>query len=178
MSEPEAKPHTPTERKPSPEEESRRKFLERLSIGVFGVGATMLVVPVAGFFLAPFFLKVPQVWRSVGKVESFKIGETKAVTFPDASPLPWAGVAAKTGAWLRRVDAENFIAFSLNCTHLGCPVRWIADASLFMCPCHGGVYYADGEVAAGPPPKPLPRFEVRIQNDDVQILTRPIPITR
>jgi menaquinol-cytochrome c reductase iron-sulfur subunit len=56
-------------------------------------------------------------------------------------------------------------------------VRWLAEADLFMCPCHGGVYYNDGTVAAGPPPAPLPRYQVRVQNGDVQILTAPIPIS-
>jgi menaquinol-cytochrome c reductase iron-sulfur subunit len=74
-------------------------------------------------------------------------------------------------------NADEFIAFAVNCSHLGCPVRWLGDANLFMCPCHGGVYYSDGSVAAGPPPRPLTRYPVRIQNGEVQIQTRPIPIT-
>jgi len=85
-------------------------------------------------------------------------------------------VTARSAAWLRRVNDGTFIAFSVNCTHLGCPVRWLAEASLFMCPCHGGVYYADGTVAAGPPPLPLRRYPVRVQNGEVQIQTSPIPI--
>jgi menaquinol-cytochrome c reductase iron-sulfur subunit len=117
-------------------------------------------------------------WRSVGKVESFKIGETTAVQYEDASPLPWAGVTARSAAWLRRVNTDTFIAFSINCTHLGCPVRWLAEANLFMCPCHGGVYYQDGAVAAGPPPLPLSRYPVRVKNGDVQIQTSSIPITK
>jgi menaquinol-cytochrome c reductase iron-sulfur subunit len=163
---------------PSAAELSRRKFLERLSVVAFGFGALILTVPMAGFILAPFFVRKPQVWRSVGKVESFKIGETTAVQYEDASPLPWAGVTARSAAWLRRVNADTFIAFSINCTHLGCPVRWLAGANLFMCPCHGGVYYQDGSVAAGPPPLPLPRYLVRVQNGVVQIQTAPIPISK
>ena len=138
----------------------------------------ILVVPMAGFILAPFFVRSKEVWRSVGKVNSFKIGETTAVGYEDASPLPWAGVTARSAAWLRRVDAESFTAFAINCTHLGCPVRWLAGAKLFMCPCHGGVYYEDGAVAAGPPPLPLPRYRVRVKDGDVQIQTAPIPISR
>jgi menaquinol-cytochrome c reductase iron-sulfur subunit len=65
----------------------------------------------------------------------------------------------------------------VNCTHLGCPVRWLADADLFMCPCHGGVYYQDGTVAAGPPPKPLIRYDVRTVSGQVEIKTMAIPIT-
>jgi menaquinol-cytochrome c reductase iron-sulfur subunit len=94
----------------------------------------------------------------------------------DTSPLPWAGVTAKTAAWLRRVSADRFVAFAVNCAHLGCPVRWLPDAQLFMCPCHGGVYYADGTVAAGPPPHSLAQYATRITGDDVEIHTAPIPI--
>lgn len=161
----------------SPAEVSRRRFLERLSIGLGAVCTAILGIPVIGFLLAPFFRKTPDAWRSVGKVEQFEIGKTVNVAFLDASPLPWAGVTARTAAWLRRVNETEFVAFAVNCTHLGCPVRWLADAKLFMCPCHGGVYYEDGTVAAGPPPKPLTRYEVRIANGEIQIHAAPVPIT-
>ena len=111
------------------------------------------------------------------KVDAFPIGTTVRVTFVDPSPLEWAGVTAKTAAWLRRLGAEEFVAFAMNCTHLGCPVRWLADARLFLCPCHGGVYNGDGSVAAGPPPKPLPRYPVRVRQGRVEILTSPLPVT-
>ena len=162
----------------SPAELSRRKFLARVSIAAGGIGALIVALPVAGFILAPLFKRTQEVWRSVGKVEAFKVGKTTAVQYEDASPLPWAGVTARSAAWLRRVNADTFIAFSINCTHLGCPVRWLAEANLFMCPCHGGVYYEDGTVAAGPPPVPLRRYPVRVKNGDVEIQTAPIPIIK
>jgi menaquinol-cytochrome c reductase iron-sulfur subunit len=99
------------------------------------------------------------------------------VAFKNLAARPWAGATARTGAWLRRTGEREFIAFALNCTHLGCPVRWEPAARLFMCPCHGGVYYADGTVAAGPPPLPLRRFAVRIRNGQVELKNRPIAIT-
>ena len=162
----------------SPAELSRRLFLARVSIAAGGIGALIVALPVAGFILAPLFKRTQEVWRSVGKVEAFKVGETTAVQYEDASPLPWAGVTARSAAWLRRVNADTFIAFSINCTHLGCPVRWLAEANLFMCPCHGGVYYEDGTVAAGPPPLPLRRYPVRVNNGNVEIQTAPIPIIK
>jgi len=161
----------------SPEVMSRRGFFEKLSIVLGGVCAAILGVPLVGFVVAPLFRKTPETWLSVGKVNDFQIGQTVTVTFEDPSPLPWAGITAKTSAWLRRASETEFIAFSANCTHLGCPVRWMQDAELFLCPCHGGVYYKDGSVAAGPPPKPLTRYAVRVQNDQVQIKSAPIPIT-
>jgi len=155
---------------------SRRRFLSRISIALSTAVAAVVGVPVVGFLLSPLTRKVPRQWRAVGRTDSFKVGETVSVTFEDASPLPWSGVTASTAAWLRRDDAEHFTAFTVHCTHLGCPVRWVADAELFLCPCHGGVYYADGTVSAGPPPRTLPQYPVRVRNGEVEILTSPIPI--
>jgi menaquinol-cytochrome c reductase iron-sulfur subunit len=155
----------------------RRRFLERLSLGLAALCALMLATPGVGFVLGPLLRKVPELWRSVGKLDDFEVGRTTNVSFLDPSPLPWAGVTARSAAWVSRVSDDELIAFAVNCSHLGCPVRWLQDAGLFMCPCHGGVYYADGRVAAGPPPRPLTRYPVRIRNGEVQIQTRPIPIT-
>ncbi len=169
--------HPQSCRSPTPEEVSRRRFFETLSIALGGLCAAMLGVPVVGFVIAPLFRKMKDSWISVGKISDFEIGKTVNVPFPDPSPLPWAGITAKGAAWLRRESGGQFTAFSVNCTHMGCPVRWLQDAELFMCPCHGGVYYKDGSVAAGPPPKPLVRFEVRVTNDRVEIKAAAIPIT-
>jgi menaquinol-cytochrome c reductase iron-sulfur subunit len=160
----------------SPELVARRRFLARVSVGLGACAGVGLAAPMGGFVVAPLFRQVPREWRAVGKVTDFVVGHTVGVTFMDASPLPWAGVTAKTAAWLRRVSEDKFTAFSVNCAHLGCPVRWLPDANLFMCPCHGGVYYADGTVAAGPPPHPLSEYTVRIREDLVEIHTEPIPI--
>ena len=160
----------------SPELVARRRFLARVSVGLGAVGGVALTAPLVGFVVAPLGRAVPLVFRSVGKVSDFKIGETVEVTFVDTSPLPWAGVTANTGAWLRRVSEDKFVAFAINCAHLGCPVRWLPDARLFMCPCHGGVYYEDGSVAAGPPPHALSHYIVRVEGDDVQIRAEPIPM--
>jgi len=162
---------------PRPGEElSRRIFFERLSVFLGGAATLALAAPMVGFIVSPLFLRSPRLWRSVGRADAFKIGETVAVRFIDASPHQWAGVTARTAAWLRRESQDEFIAFSINCSHLGCPVRWLPKADLFMCPCHGGVYYKDGSVAAGPPPRPLTRYSVRVTGGEVEIMTGPIPI--
>jgi menaquinol-cytochrome c reductase iron-sulfur subunit len=157
------------------QEAGRRQFLTRISIVLSSIGAALVAIPSVAFLLG--LRKTPQVWRTVGKLSDFKIGSTVNVSFQDSSPLSWSGVTAQTAAWLRRTGDQQFVAFSMNCTHLGCPVRWLSEANLFMCPCHGGVFYADGQVASGPPPKPLNQYPVRVDNDEVQILTSPVPIT-
>jgi menaquinol-cytochrome c reductase iron-sulfur subunit len=161
----------------SPEEITRRRFFEKVSLALGGLCAAILGVPLVGFVIAPLLRKAPDEWLPLGKVDDFGIGKTVNVTIMDPSSLPWAGVTSKSAVWLRRVTEENFIAFSVHCTHMGCPVRWQAGSKLFMCPCHGGVFYADGTVASGPPPAPLVRHQVKMANGQVFLKAAPIPIT-
>lgn len=156
---------------------NRRTFIIRLLMAGSALVGFFLSIPVIGALIAPLLEKKKQVWRTLGSTDKFQIGKTVLVSFKDASPLPWAGVTDNTAAWLRRISENEFTAFSVNCTHLGCPVRWLENAGLFMCPCHGGVYNKDGSNAAGPPPLPLPKYNVRVRNNQVEIQTSPLPIT-
>lgn len=155
----------------------RRNFFARFGLFLVGLVGIVVAIPVVGALLAPLLRQPKKVWRSVGPVDNFVVGKTVLVTFKDASPLPWSGPTSQTASWLWRKSVKEFIALSINCTHLGCPVRWISGSELFLCPCHGGVYYRDGAYAAGPPPKPLPRYPVRINQGTVEIMTSPLPIT-
>ena len=161
----------------SEKEISRRNFFLKISLGLAGIGAVAAAVPVVSALVAPLLEKPDQKWRVVGTVDQFPVGTFSLVTFTNADPKPYAGVTAQSAAWVQRNEKNEFLAFSANCTHLGCPVRWEKDAHLFMCPCHGGVYYANGTVAAGPPPFPLTKYQVRVVNKEVEIKTAPIPIT-
>jgi nitrate reductase gamma subunit len=168
-------PTPPCQAPSSGEPPGRRRFLSQLSIIAGSVAGLIVGLPTVAFLLG--LRKTPQVWTPVGSIDDFALGTTKQVAFADPSPLPWAGVTAQTAAWLRRDSPEGFTAFSMNCTHLGCPVRWLPDAELFMCPCHGGVFYRDGRVASGPPPQRLATYPVRVRDGRVEILTSPLPIS-
>jgi menaquinol-cytochrome c reductase iron-sulfur subunit len=156
---------------------TRRAFFVKLSLGLSALSAFVAGIPVISALLAPLLEKTPEVWRKVADLDDFAIGAVKLVTFENADPAAWAGITVRSAAWLRRDSASMFTAFSANCTHLGCPVRWEEGAQLFMCPCHGGVYYKDGTVASGPPPKALVQYRVRIYKQQVEIQTAPVPIT-
>lgn len=155
----------------------RRSFLIKISLGLSALAAMTAGIPVISALLAPLLRQPPQTWRNIGAINKFEIGHTLLVKFENPNPEPWAGITAHSAAWVRRESEQYIIAFSVNCTHLGCPVRWENGAQLFMCPCHGGVYYKDGSVASGPPPKGLIQYPVRINNGKVQLMTQPIPIT-
>lgn len=159
-----------------PLQQVRRRIMAWGSLAVAGYIATLVGVPVVGFIIAPLLRSPKYQWRAVGAVNSFEIGSTVLVKYENNAAFSWGGAIEQTAAWLRRDSELAFTAFSINCTHLGCPVRWEPNASLFFCPCHGGVYYADGTVAAAPPPRRLSQYPVRIHGGQVQVLATPIPL--
>jgi cytochrome b6-f complex iron-sulfur subunit len=62
-------------------------------------------------------------------------------------------------------------AFSAICTHLGCVVKWESTGRYIVCPCHDGRFNAQtGAVISGPPPRPLPRLNITIDDDDVYVI--------
>jgi menaquinol-cytochrome c reductase iron-sulfur subunit len=154
---------------------ARRRALGHIGLALGALAGAAVGVPVLGFVLSPLRRRFREVWRPVGRVDDFPIDGTTKVTYLDPSPLPWAGFAGETAAWLRREADGVFVAFTVYCTHTGCPVTWREGAQLFFCPCHGGAFHRDGTVAAGPPPAPLTRYPVRVRAGRVEIRTTPIP---
>jgi Rieske Fe-S protein len=61
---------------------------------------------------------------------------------------------------LIRVGEDDFRAFSATCTHLACIVEFQKPERRIFCNCHGGIYDLNGRNVAGPPPRPLDRYEV------------------
>jgi nitrite reductase/ring-hydroxylating ferredoxin subunit len=69
---------------------------------------------------------------------------------------------------LVRLAEAEYVAFGQKCTHLSCAVIPRPDQGVFHCPCHEGLFeLRTGRVLAGPPPRPLPR--IRLQIDDGEI---------
>ena len=60
-------------------------------------------------------------------------------------------------------ESERVTVVSNRCVHLGCPVQ--EGGGQFVCPCHGGAYDSAGARTAGPPVRPLDRFEFEIADD-------------
>jgi Rieske Fe-S protein len=150
----------------------RRTFLQRAwlwtTVGVGGLAAAALGAPLVGFLFGA-LRKKPEEWYRLGALGEFPEGETRLVTFTNPIRQPWDGEVAKTEAFVRYegLDDDNkprFLVLAVNCAHLGCPVSWFAQSGLFMCPCHGGVYYASGQRASGPPPRGLFQYEWEVRD--------------
>jgi len=151
---------------------SRRGFFMKLGILFNGFAAMVVAVPIVRFLLSSVargqgngYLS----WVRLGAVTNFPEGETRLATFRNPNVMPTDGKTVDTACWVRRVAGDQFQVFAINCAHLGCPVHWFAQSQLFMCPCHGGIYYEDGSRASGPPPRELFEYEYRIQNGELWV---------
>jgi len=157
---------------------SRRGFFMKMGILFNGLAAAALTVPIVGYLLSSLtrgrangYLS----WVPLGKVSEFPAGETRLATFRNPYVTPTDGKTADTACWVRHIQGEQFQVFAVNCAHLGCPVRWFQQSSLFMCPCHGGAYYQDGSRASGPPERGLFEYPYKVENGLVTIQTGELP---
>lgn len=141
---------------------SRRNFLLQIGIGLNVVAGALITVPILGYVLSTFVKKFPLEWTNLGPISNFPEGEIRIAQYENFYQRPWDGETAKIPCWVRHISGNDFQVFAINCTHLGCPVRWFAESKLFMCPCHGGAYYENGDHAAGPPPRGLFTYEYRV----------------
>jgi Rieske Fe-S protein len=160
------------------QEVSRRSFLAKIGILLNGLAALILATPVIGYLASPILRgehgKYKR-WVTLGRVTDFPEGQTRFAEFRNPISSPWDGDTDKTPCWVRRVEGEKFQVFAINCAHLGCPVRWFPQSGLFMCPCHGGVYYRDGSRASGPPPRGLFEYEYKVEDGQLSIHAGQLP---
>lgn len=154
---------------------SRRDFLLWIGSGLNVVAGAMIGIPVLGYVLNHFKRRSPQAWVTLGPLDKFHEGKTSLAVYTNPGAAVWDGDAAKIPCWVRRITGEQFQVFAINCTHLGCPVRWFEESKLFMCPCHGGVYYENGDRASGPPPRGLFEYEYRIAGGELQVQAGQLP---
>ncbi len=151
---------------------SRRVVFLKLAVLFNAVVSVILAVPLVGYVLSPIVRKRKSgyaSWISLGSIDQFPSGQTRLATFRNPVVNPWDGETADIPCWVRRIDGRTFQVFAINCAHLWCPVRWFPQSNLFMCPCHGGVYYADGARAAGPPGRGLFEYNYKLQGDNLFI---------
>jgi menaquinol-cytochrome c reductase iron-sulfur subunit len=158
-----------------PEAVSRRGFLLRLGLALNAAAAALVAVPILGYLLAPVRRLADQAWVPLGPLGQFPNGQTRLATYRNPFVQAWDGDTANVACWVRRLAGETFQVFAVNCAHLGCPVRWFPESGLFLCPCHGGVYYADGSRASGPPPRGLFEYEYKVEGGQLWVRGGELP---
>ena len=125
----------------------RRRFLSQAVMGfglLFGMG-------LLGLRFFQFLVPSQRVKRD----ESVLLGAEQNMPMNEAVPMELGGhklLVLKT--------EDGVTAFSRRCTDLGCLVSWDRQREQFVCPCHQGIYDKTGKNIAGPPPRPLDRFDI------------------
>jgi Rieske Fe-S protein len=166
---------TPQRQLATPESPSRRSFLFKLGLALNGLALLLLGFPIVGYLLGPLSRRSAQSWIDLGPIENFPERETRLAVYQNPYRVAWDGATAKIACWVRRLEGDHFQVFAVNCAHLGCPVRWFPQSRLFMCPCHGGVYYEDGSRASGPPPRGLFEYECAVRDGRLRVRGGEIP---
>jgi menaquinol-cytochrome c reductase iron-sulfur subunit len=155
---------------------SRRTFLFKVSIVLNALVVAAIATPVVAYLLGPIRRKGGyNSWIALGQVSDYHEGETVLATYRNPFANEWDGDTAKVACYVRRETGNTFTVFAVNCAHLGCPVRWFPQSELFMCPCHGGVYYSNGERAAGPPERGLFTYDYHVIGGKLMINAGQMP---
>ncbi len=148
----------------------RRTFLKWGISLLNALLAAVLAVPGLGYLLTPVLRKSQSGWIRLGPVADFTGPDPQKATFTYISEAGYTRSEKQGFVWVEAgAQPDSLTVFSAVCTHMGCNVAWVPQEGQFVCPCHGGRYNRDGEVVAGPPPRPLTRLPVRIENDELLI---------
>ena len=134
---------------------TRRRFMTGTAHTAGAVALAAATLPALGFAVAPVFEHTADTWQEVGPLSRF----TDTDYLPEVITIePGVGEAGLSIAYVRKhnlaIDGpvkdryDRVIAISSRCAHVGCPVRYVAAARSFVCPCHGGVYDFRGMISS------------------------------
>jgi Rieske Fe-S protein len=149
----------------------RRQFLQtasRTAMAAGLVGGYGGFAVIAGKYLYP-ATTGEVMWQFVTEVDGIEVGESIRYRGPSGETVNITRMA-------REGTADDFIALSSTCPHLGCQVRWEGQNDRFFCPCHNGVFDPSGKGIAGPPGdagQSLPRYPLRVTNGLLHIAVPP-----
>lgn len=131
---------------------TRRNFLNGL-LGGWAAGlAAAFITPIIRFVFPPY--------REPDEV-ILPFSDYRDMPLNSVKIFPWG---SKPGA-LKKNDDGSYLAFVAVCTHLDCNVSYLPDQKKFFCACHDGWYDENGQNIAGPPPTPLRRLDISIEEE-------------
>jgi menaquinol-cytochrome c reductase iron-sulfur subunit len=160
---------SPTTTTPAKEGVSRRNFYVGVIYGLGAVIASALGLPAAVYLLFPPKARKADEWVEIGDVTSLAADSPTEMTFRRNRVDGWKVTSEKATAWVVKHADNSVLAFGPQCTHLGCAYHWDDGKTEFICPCHNSLFSIDGKVTAGPAPRPLERYETRIDGKKLLI---------
>ena len=152
---------------------SRKEFVT-LTVGALGsVIAGIVGIPAVGYLLSPALQakSSKESWIPLGPLENYPIGTPTLFTFTRSKINGWEKSVNSYGIFVVRKSDTEVEIFSNICTHLACRVNWSEERQQYLCPCHDAQFTIDGQVAGGPPPRPLDKFtEIKIEEGILSFL--------
>ncbi len=150
---------------------TRRSFLATAVWAIGGLISAGLGIPAIAYLIGPALRsRAAETWIALGSTSKVELGTPTLFRARIQRQTGWIVNEEELSVYVLTQDARDYTAMSNICTHLGCRVRWIADRGEFYCPCHNGVFDKAGQVVSGPPPRPLDRYETRVENGQIYIL--------
>ena len=150
---------------------SRRNFLSLATTAIGGIIGIGVGIPAIAYLIGPSLQKQDtKNWIRISDISKVELGIPTLFKVNITHQVGWTTNQEELAVYILTEDGKNFIALSNTCTHLGCHVRWITDKDEFQCPCHNGVFDKEGKVVAGPPPRPLDHYEIKVEDNQLYIL--------
>ncbi len=130
---------------------------------MMGLISLALAVPAALYLLIPAKGRHEEAWADAGDIAKLAPDSPVELVFRRQRFDGWREIVEKGTAWVVKRSGNEVIAYSPNCTHLGCVYHWDAQNKDFLCPCHTSIFSIDGKVISGPAPRPLDRFDTKTE---------------
>lgn len=151
------------------EETSRRSFFIGAIYGIWGVMAAAMGLPALVYLLLPPKVRQENEWVDIGDISKLTPNSPVEMTFRRNRVDGWKIISEKSTAWVVKQPDNQVVAFGPQCTHLGCAYHWEDAKDQFLCPCHSSLFAPDGKVVSGPAPRPLDRYQTKIQGSKLLI---------
>jgi menaquinol-cytochrome c reductase iron-sulfur subunit len=151
------------------EDITRRELLGRGTAVIGALITAGLAIPAIAYIVGPALREQVADWIRLGSTAKVEIGTPTLFKASIERQTGWIQSTDQIAAYVLTDNGRDYVAMSNICTHLACRVRWVADREQFLCPCHNGIFDKEGNVVSGPPPEPLERYEVQVDNDTIMI---------
>ena len=149
---------------------SRRHFLSVATGGIAALLAIGFAIPSLIYIIGNALKReLAESWVRLGSALKVEVGVPTLFTFTIERQTGWIVSQEEVSVYVLTENGRDYIAMSNICTHLACRVRWIDDQNQFFCPCHNGVFDKQGLVVSGPPPRPMDRYEVKVEENQIFI---------
>ena len=149
---------------------TRRAFFGWLISASAAFIGIALALPLTAYVVSPALQRREQSWVDVGDIEEIPVGVPQELEGLMPIRDGWKETKTTKVVWTVKHSKEDVTVYSPICPHLGCGYRWSAGESKFKCPCHGSAFALNGEVLAGPAPRPLDVLPSKIENGRLLVM--------